>query len=149
MTTDVVLNRSDEGYYDISWTASGDIETEETLDTYILMCLFEEVRATFSEVPEANRRRGWLGNEVTPDFQQGSKMWLFEQERVTGTMLAELGVVIRNGLQPLIDDGIAVNVLVETPLLKNGVVSVYINLYRDGSRIDRLFYELWDNTGNF
>jgi len=148
MTTDVILDIS-KGYYDISWTASGDIETGQTLDTYILMSLFEEVRAIATEVPEANLRRGWIGNETTPNFQQGNKAWLFDQERITGTVLAELGQVIRNGLQPLVDDGIAKSVDVETPVLKNGKIVVYINLGRDGSKVDRLYYELWNNTGNF
>jgi len=148
VTTDVVLDIS-KGYYDISWTATGDIETAQTLDTYILMSLFEEVRAIATEVPEANLRRGGIGNETTPNFQQGNKAWLFEQERITGTVLAELGQVIRNGLQPLVDDGIAKSVGVETPVLKNGKIVVYINLGRDGSKVDRLYYELWNNTGNF
>ncbi len=148
MTTDVILNQ-DKGYYDFDWTASGDISTDQTLDTYILMSIFEEVRATPAEVPESNKRRGWVGNESTPGFEQGSKAWLFEQERITGTVLSELGVVIRNGLQRLIDDGIAVNVEVETPFLRNGKVCVNINLSRDGSKVDRRFFELWDNTGNF
>lgn len=148
MTTDVILN-ADKGYYDFEWTESGDISTAQTLDTYILMSIFEEVRATPAEIPESNLRRGWLGNESTPDFEQGSKAWLFEQERVTGTVLAELGVVIRNGLQRLIDDGIAVSVEVETPFLRNGTICVFINLGRDGSPVDRRFFELWNNTGNF
>ena len=76
MTTDVILN-ADKGYYDFEWTESGDISTDQTLDTYILMCLFEEQRATPAEVPESNRRRGWSGNESTPGFEQGSKVWLF------------------------------------------------------------------------
>lgn len=148
MTTDVTVNTT-KGYYDFEWTASGDFSTDQTLDTYILIALFEEVRATSTEIPQANLRRGWLGNETTPDFQQGSKAWLFEQERITGSRLAELGVVIRNALQPLIDDGLAINVDVETPFLKDGKVSVFINLFRDGSRVDRRFFELWENTGNF
>lgn len=148
MTTDVILNR-DKGYYDFEWTASGDISTAETLDTYILMSLFEEVRATPAEIPESNKRRGWIGNESTPGFEQGSKAWLFEQERITGTVLADLGPIIRNGLQRLIDDGIAVSVQVETPFLRKGVVCVFINIGRDGSRVERRFFELWDNTGRF
>lgn len=148
MTTDVILNTGKK-YYDFDWTASGDISTAETLDTYILMSIFEEVRATPAEIPTARQRRGWLGNESTPGFEQGSKQWQFEQERVTGTTLAELGVVLRNGLQSLIDDGIAVSVTVETPFLRNGVVCVFINLGRDGSKVDRRFFELWNNTGNF
>lgn len=149
MTTDVVLTVSTDGYYDINWTDSGDIETAEFLDTYILMCLFCEYRASSTEVPESNLRRGWLGNEHTPGFQQGSKVWEFEQERITGTMLAELGVIVRNSLQPLIDDGIAKSVEVETPILKNGNIAVYINIGRDGSRVERRFYELWNNSGRF
>ena len=146
MTTDVVLNES-KGFYDFEWTESGDISTAQTLDTYILMCLFEEVRATATEVPQSERRRGWHGNESTPDFEQGSKVWLFEQERVTGSVLADLGVVVRNSLQVLIDDGIAVSVEVETPFLRGGKVCIFVNLVRDGSKVDRRFFELWDNTG--
>lgn len=148
MTTDVVLNTL-KGYYDFDWTEGGDISTAQTLDTYILMCIFEEVRATAAEVPESNRRRGWVGNESTPGSEQGSKAWQFYQERVTGTTLADLGPVIRNGLQRLIDEKIAVSVEVETPFLRNGKVCVFINLGRGGSKVDRRFFELWDNTGNF
>jgi len=147
MTTDVILN-TDRGYYDFDWTESGDISTAQNLDTAILMSIFEEVRATSSEVPDSNLRRGWIGNESTPDFEQGSKTWLFEQERITGSVLAELGVVVRNGLQWLIDDEIAVSVEVEQPFIKNGKVVVNINLGRDGSPVDRKYFELWNMTGS-
>lgn len=145
MTTDVVLNR-DNGYYDLTWSDSGDIETAATLDTAILMSIFEELRATPGEQPVSELRRGWLGNEGT-GFEQGSKLWEFEQERITGSMLAELGVVIRNALQWLLDDGIAKSITVETPTLENGRVGVRINFGRDESTVDRRYYQLWDNTG--
>ena len=147
MTTDVILN-ADKGYHDFDWTESGDISTDQMLDTAIKMSIFEEVRATAQEIPVSNKRRGWIGNETTPDFEQGSKSWLFEQERITGSVLAELGVVVRNGLQWLIDDDIAVSVVVEQPFLSQGKICVYINLGRDGSPVDRKLYEVWDNTGN-
>ncbi|MCK4759968.1 MAG: phage GP46 family protein, partial [Candidatus Aminicenantes bacterium] len=146
MTTDVILN-TDRGYNDFDWTESGDISTDQMLDTAIKMSIFEEVRATAQEIPVSNKRRGWIGNETTPDFEQGSKSWLFEQERLTGSVLAELGVVVRNGLQWLIDDDIAVSVIVEQPFLSQGKICVYINLGRDGSKVDRKLYEVWDNTG--
>lgn len=146
MTTDVILT-DEKGYYDFTWTDEGDISTAQALDTAIKMSIFEEVRATAQEIPTSNQRRGWIGNESTPEFEQGSKSWLFEQERLTGTVLAELGVVIRNGLQWLIDDDIAVSVIVEEPFLSQGKICVYINLGRDGSKVDRKLYEVWDNTG--
>lgn len=148
MSTDVVLTHNG-SFYDISWTAAGDINTAETLDTYILMCLFEERRASPDEVAPPQLRRGWLGNESTPGFEQGSKVWEFEQERLTGSMLAELRVVVRDCLQPLIDDGLADDVLVAQPSLSGGAVRVSITIIRGGSEIETLNYKLWDNTGRF
>ncbi len=148
MTTDVILNQN-KSYWDFDWTDSGDISTNDTLDTSILISIFEEKRASPSEIAESNRRRGWMGNESTPEFEQGSKQWLFEQERITGSVLAELGVIIRNALQWLIDDDIAKTVVVNQPTIRNGKVSVAIDIGRDGSKVDHRFYELWDNSGNF
>lgn len=146
MTTDVILKR-DKGYYDIEWDADGDINTDQALDAFVLICLFEERRASPAEVAEPRARRGWIGNESTPGFEQGSKVWRFSQERVTGSMLAELGPVVRNSLQPVIDEGLAADVIVEDPKLKNGQVVVSINFKRHDGTIDRRFYELWENTG--
>jgi phage gp46-like protein len=148
MTTDVILNDK-KGYYDFEWTESGDISTDQTLDTFILMCVMEEVRASASEVPQSNLRRGWIGNESTPGFEQGSKTWLFEQEKITGSIMAELGAIVRNSLQPLIDEGLAEDVIVHNPFLKSGKVTVNIDLFRSGSKVEQKSYELWNNTGNF
>lgn len=146
MTTDVKLN-NDKGYFDFEWTEDGDISMEQSLDTAILMSIFEEQRAEPSEIPQAESRRGWEGNESTPGFEIGSKVWQFEQERITGSILAELGVIVQNGLQWMVDDGIAVNVQVSQPFLRNGVPVVKIDFSRDGSEVDSMYYELWDNTG--
>lgn len=146
MTTDVILTSSPEGYLDITWTDSGDIETGKTLDTAILMSIFCEVRAASYEILSPEMRRGWIGNETTKPFEQGSKQWLFEQSRVTGSVLAELGTIINNSLQWMIEDNIAVSVFVEQPFLSNGKVCVNIQLGRNGSPVDRRYYELWENT---
>ena len=147
MTTDVILNNA-KGYYDFEWTSTGDISTDSTLDTAIQMSIFNEVRASVSEVPESQERRGWLGNQSTPGFEQGSKQWLFEQERLTGTVLAELTVVIRNGLQWLIDDDIAVSVQVGNARIINGFANIEIVYGRTASSVERRIFELWDNTFN-
>ena len=94
MTTDVTIKVRNNGYYDIGFTDAGDIETKESLDTAILMSILAEVRAASSEMPESHRRRGWIGNESTEGIEMGSKAWLFEQARVTGSNLSELSVII-------------------------------------------------------
>jgi len=148
MTTDVSLNK-DRGYYDFDWTESGDISTTESFDTAILGSILNEVRASADEIPESRRRRGWQGNESTPGFEQGSKSWQFEQSRITQTGLAELGVVIRNGQQWFIDDNLVKSVTVSTPFLRDNQVVVPIDFGRDGSKVERRHFVLWDNTGDF
>ena len=146
MTTDVLLNQ-DKGYFDFEWTENGDLSTCESLDTMIWMCLFEEKRATSSEVDRPEFRRGWSGNESTPDFEIGSKIWQYSQERITGTLLTSLRTDIRAALQPLIDIAKAESVEVDKPTAKKDGVYVNITIKRSPTEIEKRFFRLWDNTG--
>lgn len=146
MASDVII-RQDEGYYDFQWTDEGDIPVDAALDTTILMSIYEEVRANSSEIAIDNLRRGWIGNESTEGFEQGSKFWLFEQERITTSMLAELGTVVNNGLQWLIDDNIAISTSANASL-KNGVINIEVIFERPSGKIEKKLFPLWDNTGN-
>ena len=146
MTTDVIIKVRENGYYDIGFTDGGDIETSESLDTAILMSILAEVRAAPSEMPESYRRRGWIGNESTQGIEMGSKAWLFEQARVTGSNLAELSVIINNGLAWLVEQNIATSTSVRA-FYSSGTVKAEVTLNRASSTVDKRFYELWDNTG--
>jgi len=145
MASDVII-RQDKGYYDFEWSENGDLPVDQALDTTILMAIYEEVRANSSEIAVDSLRRGWIGNESTPGFEQGSKMWMFEQERITTSMLAELGTVINNGLKWLIDDNIAISTSA-TASLKNGEIVVDIIFERPSGEIEKKLYPLWNNTG--
>lgn len=146
--TDSVLRENDLGYFDISFTESGDIKTSDFFDTAIFMSIFDEFRADESEVPIPNLRRGWIGNETKEGFQQGSKQWQFMQERVTGSSLLELRSVIKKGMQWMTDDALAEKITVETPFLKNGIVQVKITIERSHSQPESKLYQIWDNTGD-
>ena len=87
MTTDAVLANNN---YDLQIDSNGDILTDDFFDTSLLVSLFAEQRATPSEMPESHRRRGWIGNESTPGFEIGSKLWLYSQARVTRTLLSDI-----------------------------------------------------------
>lgn len=146
MTTDAVVKIRSNGYYDIGFTAGGDIETAEALDTAILMSILAEVRAAPSEMPESHRRRGWIGNESTQGVEMGSKAWLYEQARITGSNLAELGVIINNGLGWMVEQNIAKSTSVRA-FYRDGIVQVEVTLWRASSPVDKKFFELWNNTG--
>lgn len=145
MSIDAVLTKTN-NVYDFNITDEGDIEMENFFDTAILMSIFCERRATASEMPESHRRRGWIGNEQGDGFEIGSKIWLYEQERITGTTLASMRKQILNALQWLIDDGYAVAIEASVTL-KNGVVTAETTIERPNSKVDKRFHELWQNTG--
>ncbi len=146
MTTDVIVKPRSNGHYDIAFNSAGDIETAQSLDTAILMSILAEVRATPSEMPASHRRRGWIGNESTQGIEMGSKAWLFEQARITGSNLSELGVIINNGLLWLVEQDSAISTSVNV-FYRDGIVQVEVILVRASSMVEKRFFELWNNTG--
>jgi len=129
--------------YDFQIDSDGDIKTKDSFETALLMSLFCERRALASEVPDSHRRRGWIGN--SPDFENGSKLWLYEQARVTRTTLTAIETAVYNGLQWMVDDKLAVNLEV-TAELKNSNITITAIIERPNSKVERRYYELWNNT---
>ena len=132
--------------YDISIDTNGDILTDDFFDTSLLYSFFGERRADPSEVVEPQLRRGWIGNEGK-DFENGSKLWLFEQARVTRSNLNRIEDEVRKSLQWLVDDAFAVSIDQVNALVKNGIITLEIVIRRTRSKVDRRFFELWQNTG--
>ncbi len=145
--TDAVLSRDSSGIYDLSLDENGDIKTENFFDTSILMSIFCERRASENEMPVSHYRRGWIGNESTPSFEIGSKVWLFEQARLTRDTLNGINSVIKEGLQWMIEDGIALEISVSSELNENNSIGINIIISRPNSKVDKRYFELWENTG--
>lgn len=143
MSYDIALNK-DSGYYDISIDADGDIATQDSFDTALLMSLFCERRALPSEVATAHHRRGWIGND---DFEIGSKLWLYEQARITRDTINGVNTEAKNGLQWLIDDSLVESVNVSTSVVNNSI-SISAEIKRFNSAVEYRYYDLWSNTGD-
>ncbi len=132
--------------YDFSIDSNGDIESEDFFDTAILVSLFAEKRANESEVLNPLFRRGWIGNEVTPGFEIGSKIWLYEQSRLTNSVLNGITTATKQALQWLVDDGFAVSIDdVEAFVTETGI-NLTVIIRRPNSKVDKRYYTLWDNT---
>jgi phage gp46-like protein len=133
--------------YDFQLTDDGDIATVDAFDTALLMSLFCERRATESEIPSAHLRRGWIGNESDQEgFEIGSKLWLYEQSRITKTLIQEIVSATLNGLQWLIDDNLATSINVSAKLQNNNIV-IEVIISRPNSKVDYRYFEFWSNTG--
>ena len=140
---DAVLIKKN-GFFDFELDDNGDIKTEDFFDTSLIYSLFGERRASSDEVVEPQLRRGWIGNG---DFENGSKLWLFSQARLTRENLNRIQDEAKNALQWLIDDELAVSIDQITATVSGGRVLLDITIRRSHDKIDRELFELWDNTG--
>ncbi len=146
MSTDAVLNTNFENIYDFSLATNGDILTDEFFDTSILVALFTDKRATAEEVPVSRLRRGWIGDESNEDgFEGGSKLWLYEQAKLTRDTLNGLSTESNAALAYFVDDDIAIGVFSTADLI-NGAAGLTITTTRPNGRVERRFFELWNNT---
>lgn len=141
MTTDAVLDAN----YDIQIDENGDIETSDFFDTALLYSIFGERRAAPDEVVDPQLRRGWIGNG--PNFENGSKIWLYSQARLTRDNLNRIEDEAKKSLQWLVDDGLALSVDEVTAVVQNSRPVLEIIIRRSRDKIDRKLYDVWENTG--
>lgn len=147
MTTDILMKADAQGIYDISLDENGDIANGDFFDTSLIYSILGIRRASASEVPESSRRRGWIGNEFE-NYENGSKIWLFEQEKLTRTVLNNIQSEAVVAMQWLIDDNFAIGTITAQAVLNdNNGLSLLINIQRPSSEVDQRFFELWNNTG--
>lgn len=133
--------------FDIQIAADGDIDTEDSFDTAITIALLTDRRADPSEVLLSERRRGWIGNEHTPGFEIGSKLWLFEMARLTATVVAEFEAEVVQALSTLVDEGLAEAIRsADLEVTTNGV-RLTVSIQRDHSRAEKRYFKFWDKTG--
>ena len=144
---DAVLVRLPSGIYDIQIGFDGDIATADAFDTAIILSLLTDARADASLVAESHRRRGWVGNERTPGFEVGSTMWTFEQARFTRGVGDRLTDVARDALQWLVDNNHAVAVRSAEVVLADDQVRLTVDIVRANGRVEKLSFDLWENTG--
>lgn len=146
MTTDAVLTVDPTTQlYDFALDENGDIKTDDFFDTSLLYSLFGERRASPDEVVEPQLRRGWIGN--SDDFENGSKIWLLSQARLTRDTLNRLQDEAEKALQWLVDDGLAVSIDQVVATVSGGRVLLDITIRRSRDKVDRKFFTLWENTG--
>jgi phage gp46-like protein len=130
--------------YDLIIDDNGDLKTQETFDTFLIYSLFGERRALESESPITENRRGWMGN--IDGYENGSKLWLFEQERLTRTTLNNIKKEAHSCLQWLVDEGLLKEIKTNAEIISQRVV-LRIDLIRLNSVTEQKYFIMWHNTG--
>lgn len=130
------------------WTlAEGDLQTGQDLETACLVSLFSDRLATPDFVPTdgSNDLRGWWGNYYLT-VPIGSNLWQLERAKATRGNLGLAQSSTQAALQWLIDDGIAVSVIVNTQYITPTMMGIAIAITKpNGQRTRFMFAWAWDN----
>ena len=142
---DAVLTEGQDGIWDINLNEDGDVETINAFDTYIKVALHTDIRAEASEVSIPQYRRGWIGNEGTPGFEMGSKLWLLFQAELTQDNVNRAEEYARQALQKMVDEGLAISVRVVGVMTSEGI-GLNIKIIRPDSAVALRYFDLWEFT---
>jgi phage gp46-like protein len=148
MAQDVLIAGDNFGNYDLALNADGtDFDTAEGFETAIPTSLFTDARAPASSVSDPKRRRGWIGNLLTLDLdrQLGGLLWLYDQERITGTVLNGIRDAAINSLNWMLEDGILSNIEIEVSIVGTRAIQLDIVLTGADNDVDK-FSVLWRRT---
>ena len=109
---DVELLHTD--YYDLVIGDDGDFVKLDSFDTALQISLIgSDRRASATEEPIPQKRRGWIGNQYQP-IEYGSKLWLLYQSRLTNETVNRARNYCQQALQWIVDLGYAQSILVDT-----------------------------------
>ncbi|KKM97680.1 hypothetical protein LCGC14_1165580 [marine sediment metagenome] len=143
---DAKLTLDSDNIWTMTLTEDGDIETEDAFETYIIVALFTDIRADGSEVATSENRRGWIGNEETPGFEMGSKLWLLDQADVTPANVNLSEEYALQALSKMVEEELALSVRVDSSGTHEGI-QIAVEIIRPDSSVFLRYFNLWENTG--
>lgn len=148
---DIALNLQRTALGDIFDLAvsSGDLESEEGLQTAIIISLFTDKRVTKDE-SLGGGQRGWWGDalaEIVGD-RIGSKLWLLEREKQTQETLTRAREYALESLQWLIDDEVASKLDVTASYQGIGKMLLEVDVTKpNGEKLNYTFDSAWQTEG--
>lgn len=109
--------------------ATGDLQTDQDLETACLVSLFSDRLATPDFVPTdgTSDRRGWWA-DLYNDAPLGSNLWQLDRAKKTRDTLGLARRYAQDALAWLVADGVAASVLVDTRWLGNPTGSTMLGI---------------------
>ena len=110
MAQDLLIKYSDEAECFDLVLGEQDFESVDGLETSVAVLLFTDARAAPDQARNPEKRRGWVGN-ILYTRELGGMLWLLSQVRNTQQIRNKIINFANASLQPLIDDGIASEII--------------------------------------
>lgn len=140
--------RKTDGLFDLN-VVGGAFETVNGFETAVIVSLFTDARAPSSVVETPSRRRGWVGNILTAGegLELGSRLWTFEQARLTAGTLNDIAVAAQESLEWIVTRNQAKSV--SATAVRTGLRDVTINVSIVTIRgKEKRYAVLWRRTGD-
>lgn len=163
MSQDVQLIASEAGLYDLVLTEGGrDLASVDGMENFFSVSMFTDARATADQIPQANKRRGFVGDLLSPNepFAE-SLFWTLEQSRLTQKTVNLALLYTIQATQWLIDRGIVTSIDVNLAFEEGGKfviiadvseidlagrkIFLTVRVERPDGQIDR-YAAIWRNT---
>ncbi len=142
---DVKLSPDERGNYDLV-VINGQLDFVEGLQTSVVVSLFADSRASSSIVPQADNRRGWVGDIIKSLEGKftGSTLWTLDQARLTSETVSQAEIAAKDALAWMVEENIAqeVNVQVER---STRLINVNIEIVASNNTVER-YNILWRKT---
>lgn len=143
--SDIALKINDENLFDIA-IENGDLAGDDGLETSIAISLFTDRRVSEEELPAPQKdKKGWWG-DMFPDVDQdkiGSRLWLIGREKVTQEVAKRAEDYCKEGLQWLIEDGVATTIAVVAAYNSSKNLIIEIQIVKPTGNKSK-FKVLWD-----
>lgn len=148
--TDLEVEQDADGIFDLVIDeAAQDFMLADGLEAAIITSVFSDRRARADEVPDATKRRGWIGNLVSevPGDNFGSGLWLYEQSRLTAATENGVRTEAQQALDWMTDEALISYSVAFTradPVTRQ--VYLYIQLFEPSGDATERAYRLADAT---
>ena len=132
------------GFGACDWLVAGaGLESDEGLQTAILISLFTDRRASVGDVPQGTGQRGWWGDSYAPEAgdQIGSRLWLLARSKQLPATLRQAEQYAREALQWLVDDGVAQNISATAEWGRVGLLGLVVQVQRSGQPVLQYRFE--------
>lgn len=150
---DILLAFDDERHGGDIRQIAGDLATDTTLRTAVVVSLFTDRRARDDDALPAGAgddRRGWWGDLLPPveHDQIGSRLWLLAREKQTREVVARAREYAEEALAWLVEDGVADRVEVRADIVRTGVLGLHITIHRPQGAEEYRYHYVWEATAD-
>lgn len=127
---------------------NGDLRHDETFHSFINVSLFSDRRADKSEIEQAQKRRGWEGDEflTLEDYLIGSKLWLLEQARNTIDTKNKAVEIVFNALEHFTKTDFCDRIEVTGERILPSILKITANFFVENNIIHSFTFDVWQKT---